>query len=132
MLDRVGRCWMRFDFCQTFGPTSVNIFFRACAYRNIYWYTVYLRTSKRVSSNVSSRTMLLKEPSRLSSLSILLFCLSFVSALHLRPSTQLKLRLQQIFVFSTIEKPPCFCVILGYLVPRAQRSRTNTWVLVTI
>ena len=27
MLDRVRRCWMSFDFCQTFHPTSANIFF---------------------------------------------------------------------------------------------------------
>ena len=111
MLDRVGRCWIKFDFCQTFRPTSANIFLRACAYENINWYSVYPRTSKRVSSNISSRTMLLKKPSRLSSLSMLLFCLSFVSALHLRPLTQLKLRLQQIFIFSTIEKPPFFCFV---------------------
>ena len=44
--------------------------------------------------------MLLKKPSRLSSLSMLLFYLSFVLAFHLGPLTQLKLQLQQIFVFS--------------------------------
>ena len=29
MLDRVGRCWMKFDFCQTFHPALVNIFLAA-------------------------------------------------------------------------------------------------------
>ena len=63
---------------------------------------------------------------------MLLFYLFFVSAFHLHSLTRLKLRLQQIFVFSTIEKPPCFCVMLRYFVLRAQRSHTNTWDLVTI
>ena len=40
MLDRVGRCWMKFDFwiCQTFHPASANIFLRACTLVDIHWY----------------------------------------------------------------------------------------------
>ena len=47
VLDRVGRCWMKFDFGQTFHPTSANIFLRACALVDIHWYPIYPRMSKR-------------------------------------------------------------------------------------
>ena len=38
---------MKFGFCQTFHPTSANIFLRACALVDIHWHPVSLRTSKR-------------------------------------------------------------------------------------
>ena len=47
VLDRVGRCWMKFDFCQTFHPTLANIYLRACALVAIHWYPISPRMSKR-------------------------------------------------------------------------------------
>ena len=47
VLDRVGRCWMKFDFCQTFHSTSANMFLRACAFVDIYRYPISPRSSKR-------------------------------------------------------------------------------------
>ena len=47
VLDLVGRCWMKFDFCQTFHPTLANIFLWACALVAIHWYPISPHMSKR-------------------------------------------------------------------------------------
>ena len=55
MLDRVGRCWIKFDFCQTFYPTLANNFLRACALVDIYWYPVYPSTLLAYKLQISNR-----------------------------------------------------------------------------
>ena len=136
MLDRVGRCWMKFDFYQTFRPTSTNIFLRECAYENIHWYSVYPRTSKRMSSNNVIKkifSFLLLIHALVLSLFRLGSSSSSINSIKTAVATNFRFfHNWETAMFLFCKQIKKDCAILGCLVPRPKRSHTNTWVLLTI
>ena len=144
--EHFGRCWIVLDNVG-WGLISVKLFvqhrptfFFDHAHMSIHWYSVYPRTSKRVSSSTSSRTLLKKAFSSLliiHAVALLLFRLGFSSSSINSIKTEVATNFRFLHNWETAMFLFCKqikndCVILGYLVPRAQRPQTSTWVLQTI